>query len=693
MKKRKIGEVLIEEGLVTAEQVETAIVLQRAKNKKLGKILIELGYVTEEQVARGISKQLSLPLVDINNFTITNELLSMIPKEMAEKKIVFPLDLKDRELLLAMADPFDLEGVKDIQFYIGRSVTPAVAPETSIIDAIEKHYSPVELIWDMLKEIPTIEEVEFVKESPEGDLHGISTESLIKLGQAPPIVKLATIIFVDAIKTRASDVHIEPRGKYIQVRYRIDGELRNIIKYPKSIHDSIVSRIKIISELDITIKRLPQDGSCTFRIEGRDINLRVSTLPATYGENIVIRILDSSAGLVPLSKIGIDDEIMRPLLNTLTKPQGLVLVTGPTGSGKTTTLYAFLRQLKTESDNVISIEDPIEYKIPGVTQVGINEASGLSFPVALRSIFRQDPDVVMLGEIRDIETAEIAIRAALTGHLVLSTIHTNDTVSTITRLLDLGLPAYLVSSAVTGVLAQRLIKKICPTCKTKIDPPNDLLKDDYPILEFCYKGKGCKECQYTGYSGRIGIFEFLKMDANIIKLISKYTTEDELWEAAKESGIKTLFEDAWNKVKEGITTIEEALINAPYDPLNIVSEKTARKNTRILLFNLLEEDIKITKSILEPEGYKVVDASEKNMLEETIKYSPDLIMIDASREEYSLIKNFKSNFRGALTPIFAISNVEDKSKDEIFGTGIKDFIYRPLTPKNLFYMLHVTLKE
>lgn len=583
--RKKIGETLIDAGLITQEQLEKALTFQKGKNKRLGKVLIELGYVNEVQVAEALSKQLFLPLVDCSSYTITKELISVVPKEIAEKKTVFPLELKDERLLLAMADPLDWQTMDEIAFETGYIISVAVSSETNILDAIEKHYGSVEKIWDFLKEIPTYKEVEFLKDIVIQKEEEVNIQSLYKLSEAPPIVKLVTMILVDAVKSRASDVHIEPMEQNVQVRYRIDGDLRNTLKYPRHIHDSVISRVKILSNLDITNRRLPQDGRTTLRMVEKNIDLRVSTLPSVYGETIVVRLLDRTTGLVPLSKLGISEQILKPLISLCNQPQGMILVTGPTGSGKTTTLYAILHQLRSETENIISIEDPVEYKLPGVTQVAVNDAIGLSFSNVLRSILRQDPDIIMVGEIRDRDTVDIAARSALTGHLVLSTVHTNDTVSTIARLLDIGLEPFLVSSAISGILAQRLVRRICPKCKVKTEPPKELIESKFPSLRAYYKGTGCRDCQFTGYLGQVGVYEFLPMNIKLKRLISKDISEDELWNAAKESGTVTLFEDAWSKVNDGITTVEEVISKIPYKLIDSVIRKQEGEQKTVVKYD------------------------------------------------------------------------------------------------------------
>ncbi len=557
--RRRISDILMESGLISQHQLDHALLLQKTRNKRLGKILVELGYVSERQISEALSEQLSLSLVDCTQYLLTEELKNLIPKEIVEKKLVIPLEVRSRTLILAMADPLDYETIGEISFIAGLNVQHVIACESNIQQAIEKNYGP-ENVWSILKDMPKFEEVEFTKDTPEED---ISVQSLYKSSEAPAIVKLVTMIIVDAVRSRASDIHIEPREKYVIVRYRVDGELRDILRIPKNVQNSVTSRIKVISNLDITNRRLPQDGNSYLKLAEKEVDLRISTLPSIYGEKVVIRILNRNTGLIPVTQLGMPESILNSLVEIFTQPQGMVLVTGPTGAGKTTTLYAWLNQLRSETENIITVENPVEYKFEGITQVSINEAVGYSFSTALRSILRQDPDIIMVGEVRDLETAEIAIRAALTGHLVLSTLHTNDTVSTVTRLVDIGIPNFLVSSSVSGVLAQRLVRKICPKCKVEVDPPTNGIYKDLPPVEHYYRGKGCPHCYYTGYYGQVGVFEFLRISTRMRRLIAKSALEEDVWDAARESGMKSLFEDAWEKVIEGVTTVEEVMAKIP----------------------------------------------------------------------------------------------------------------------------------
>ncbi len=566
MAKKKLGEILIEEGLISEEQLDNALTVQKGKNQKLGKVLIELGYINEMQVAETLTKQLSLQMVDCNDYSPSSQVLALVPKETAERKLVLPLELKGKVLTLAMANPLDWETIEDISFETGLKLSVAISSENNILNAIENFYGSSEETWDVLKELPSYD-VEFIKEEIDDDSRHVSLQSMYKNSEAPPIIRLVTMVIADAVKCNASDIHIEPREKSVQVRYRMDGALKNIQSYPKQIQDAVISRIKIISNLDITNRRFPQDGRSALRLENKSVDLRISTLPSIYGEKVVIRLLDPTTGLISLSRLGIAEHILNPLMEIFTQPQGMLLVTGPTGSGKTTTLYSILQQVRDETKNIITLEDPVEYKLAEITQVGINEGIGFTFANALRSVLRQDPDIVMVGEIRDLDTAEIGARAALTGHLVLSTLHTNDTVSTISRLIDIGLEPFLVTSAVSGVIAQRLIRKICPNCKTRIPPPAEAAKFNLPPVNEFYRGAGCNKCNNTGYKGRIGIYELLRMNTKLKRLISKHFTEDDLWECVMESGTRTMFEDAWLKIQEGMTTFEEVISKIPYQEI------------------------------------------------------------------------------------------------------------------------------
>lgn len=560
-KRKRIGEVLIESGIINQRQLEDAIVFQKGKNKRLGKILVELDFATEKQIAEALSKALSIPLVNCLEYTINEKVKSLVPQAMAAKKIIMPLEVKDNTLILAMADPLDYETIDSLAFSTDMKIVPVITYETNLLETIEKHYGASESIKDMVERLHETTTIEFLKITEE-DEKEVDMETLHKKSETPTVINLVTTIIVDAVKTRATDIHIEPAEKDVRVRYRIDGELKNILSIPKNLQNPVISRIKIISNMDITNRKLPQDGNSSLRIGRKEVDLRISTIPSIHGEKIVIRLLEKAKILVPLHQLGMTEKVFHSLADILSQPQGMFIVTGPTGSGKTSTLYASIKQLQSETENIITIEDPVEIKLEGITQVLVNEKVGLTFSNALRSILRQDPDIILVGEIRDLETADTAIKAALTGHFVLSTLHTNNTVSTITRLIDIGVPSYLIGSALSGILAQRLVRKICNKCKIETKPPVSLM-NTLPPLERCYYGVGCPQCFYTGYYGQIGVFEFLKIDIKLKRLIARNATEEDIWHVATESGIVTLFDDAWNKINDGVTTIAEVLSKVP----------------------------------------------------------------------------------------------------------------------------------
>lgn len=576
-KRKKLGEILIEIGFISENQLINALALQKKNGKIIGQALIELGYISESQLMEAFLKKFSISFIDCSNLIVKEEHLKMVSMAMAVKKKIIPTNVSGNTLFLAMVDPLDYSTIDEVKFITKLNITPMLATESSIMQAIEKNYGycSIEKIWNPLNEIHLDGEMQFnfdkniefnkIEEKYEDDL---KADDLYKIGEEPPIVRMVTLIIINAVKSRATDIHIEPREKYVNVRYRIDGDLTSVLKFSKHLQAAVTSRIKIISTMNITIRRMPQDGRSTVKYEGRMIDLRVSTMPSSYGETIVIRILDSVTGLIPLSKLGMPDNIIRALLEMLNKPQGMLFVTGPTGSGKTTTLYSLLTQLSLESESVVTIEDPIEYELKNITQVPVNEKIGFTFATALRSILRQDPDVIMVGEVRDSDTARISTNAALTGHLVLSSVHTNDTIATISRLRDLGIEPYLISSSLNAILAQRLVKKICQKCRIESEIPQ-YFYENYPYLKklnigISYIGKGCEECDFTGYRGRIGIFEFLRLDSKLREAIPSYNSDQELFNIARNSGMKSLIEDACEKIQNGLTTIKEVLAKIHY---------------------------------------------------------------------------------------------------------------------------------
>ena len=561
LKGHKLGEILLKSNLITREQLNKAVEEQKS-GKRLGEALCTLGFVSEEKLAWALSVQLGIPYVDLNTAVVEPEALETLTEKFALKNMALPLNVDKRTITVAMGDPLDFGAINDISFASGREVRPVVAPFKEVKSAIRRFYHLAQPLQKILGEIQG-GSLEVIGE-PENAFEEDGVEEVVRKGESPPIIRLVNSIVIHAARNQASDIHFEPREKSVKIRERIDGILVETFEFPKLVQGAVTSRIKIMARMDIAEKKIPQDGRIKVRVENRDLDLRVSTLPTNYGEKITVRILDTKAVKLSLEKIGLSENDRSRVQGVINLPQGMVLITGPTGSGKTSTLYGMVNQIKSEAINIITLEDPIEYELGGVNQVGINEKTGLTFPFALRSVLRQDPDVIMVGEMRDRETANIAIEASLTGHLVLSTLHTNTAVAAIIRLKNLGIPSYLIASSLNGVIAQRLVRKICQHCKQPYTPTLEeitkmRLRGRDPATLPSFKGAGCTHCNRTGYRGRVGVFEVLTVDAAIRELIARDAAEPTLLRAALEGGMRHLLEDSLEKVSEGITSIEELL--------------------------------------------------------------------------------------------------------------------------------------
>lgn len=584
----KLGELLVAANLITPEQLKQALELQRREGGRIGSKLVKLGFVTEDKIVSFLSKQYGVPAINLSEYKIDPNIIKLIPKDLAQKHLIIPVTRVGPNLTIAMADPTNVFAIDDVKFITGYNVEVVVASESAIIEAISKYYgaslvlsqgprepvtpgvskrsetTPEINIEDLTQELGDMDKI------AETAVQVIETEEEVGEGEIvkdidAPIVKLANAILINAINQRASDIHIEPYENSLRVRYRVDGVMYTVQTLPTKIKGALTSRIKIMSKLDIAERRLPQDGRIKLKLgKDREIDFRVSTLPCLFGEKVVLRLLDKSNLQIDLTKLGFEKEQLDDFMDAISKPYGMILVTGPTGSGKTTTLYSALNHLNKPDVNIMTAEDPVEYNFMGINQVQIKEEIGLTFAAALRSFLRQDPDIIMVGEIRDFETAEIAVKAALTGHLVLSTLHTNDAPSTITRLLNMGIEPFLVSSSVILILAQRLCRKICPNCKTEEHvPPQALIKLGFKEEEAhtikVYKGKGCPACNNKGYKGRIALYEVMPIKEELKELILEGASAGELKKAAIKLGMKTLRMSGLTKIKEGITTIEEVL--------------------------------------------------------------------------------------------------------------------------------------
>ncbi len=557
---KKIGELLVSEGLITIEQLNDALDQQHQSSERIGSILVRKGLIDEDTLLEFLSRQFQLPTVNPVRLNISKEVLEMVPMNIVTKYQVVPFGVVGSVLHLAMADPGNLFVIDDVRFITRKNIRIHVASETSIKQVTDQLYDDaeehLEEVMDMIRDEVDMNVVDTYEDIDLSQLENAA-------GQAP-VVKLVNLVLMDAIRKGASDIHIEPYEKALRVRFRIDGVLYEIMRPPLQLKNAIISRLKIMSHLDIAERRLPQDGRIKLRAKGRELDFRVSVMPTLYGEKIVLRLLDRSSLQLDMTRLGFEDDQLKAFREGIYSPWGMILVTGPTGSGKTTTLYSALTELNRTSLNISTAEDPVEYSLAGVNQVQVHESIGLNFAAALRSFLRQDPDIIMVGEIRDFETAEVAIKAALTGHLVLSTIHTNDAPSTVNRLLNMGVEPFLVSSALNVVLAQRLARRVCDECKVVEEVPADLLveigMERQPAEScVCYRGRGCAACNNTGYRGRVALYELLVMTDEIRELVLIGASAAEIKREARGQGMQTLRQSALGKLSQGVISVEEVM--------------------------------------------------------------------------------------------------------------------------------------
>lgn len=551
MKKRnkRLEDLLLAAGVLTQEQMDKVLRIQQETGERLVRVIRHLGFSTEEHIIRALELQLGVRQVALAEIVISREVADAIPVSLAERHQIIPIKRQGREITLAMADPTNVYAIDDVHMMTGCEVQPVIAAEREISRAIEQAYGVKAIVDQAVNRLRTKDET------------GIGE---IQSADEAPVVRIVNSLISQAVKEQASDIHIEPEAHHIRVRFRVDSVLREIVSLPKSIHAALISRIKIMSGLDIAEKRLPQDGRLKVQEQGRDIDLRISTLPTILGEKVAIRILDKDNIIFDIKELGFSDSNLLRFRQLIGHAYGMLLVTGPTSSGKTTTLYSTLTDINSPDKNIITVEDPVEVLLDGINQVQVNNKAGLTFANALRSILRQDPNVIMVGEIRDTETADITVRAALTGHLVFSTLHTNDAPGALPRLIDMGIEPFLVASSVLGVVAQRLVRQICKNCKQCYSPEaasrERLLLGLEPSAQVrLYRGEGCSHCGYTGYRGRMPIHEVMPVTAAFRKLIAECATGDELGAAARSAGMRTMGEDGIHKVLQGFTTIEEVI--------------------------------------------------------------------------------------------------------------------------------------
>jgi type IV pilus assembly protein PilB len=595
----KLGEILVRENLISPQNLREALDYQREHGGRLAFNLVKLGLVSDDMITAVLSRQYGIPSVNLDLFNIDPGVLRLIPQEVAQKHFVLPLSRVGATLTLAMVDPTNVFALDDVKFMTGLNVEPVVVAEGSVQQAIAKYYGTsreIELASTAAEDassferiaknaasnngnithadLVSLDSIDFNHEEPDGDVEvvedneEIDLSTLSRMSEDAPVVRLVNVLLVDSLRRGASDVHIEPYEKELRIRFRIDGVLYDVMHPPLKMRDALISRVKIMSKLDISEKRLPQDGRIKIKVKvdsrSRELDFRVSTLPTLFGEKVVLRLLDKQNLMLDMTKLGFEPESLKKFQTNISKPYGMVLVTGPTGSGKTNTLYSALQSLNTVDTNIMTAEDPVEFNLMGINQVQMKEQIGLNFAAALRSFLRQDPNIILVGEIRDFETAEIAIKAALTGHLVLSTLHTNDAPSTISRLMNMGIEPFLVATSVNLIQAQRLIRRVCKDCKQEHPtPPEALIEVGFSADEAralkTYKGKGCPTCNQTGYKGRIGLYEVMEITDELRELILIGASALELRKKAIDDGMITLRESGLYKIREGVTTCEEVV--------------------------------------------------------------------------------------------------------------------------------------
>ncbi|GAK49359.1 Tfp pilus assembly protein PilB [Candidatus Moduliflexus flocculans] len=569
-KRKRLGEVLVDACIISEEQLQKALDVQRQKPALIGQILVNMGWVSEEEICRAVAELLNVEFVDVDGALVSQEVVQLASEELASQRNILPLFVQNHVLFVAMENPLDVEIIQRLEFSTGMQVKPLIAPPSQLRQMVKKHYNVDEYLGQVLQNVAEKEGVNVENEEGTDAEGGVDVNEIRKASEGSQVIRLANMVIADGIKKRASDIHLEPSDKYLNVRYRIDGLLSKGLRIPKWLQLPLTSRIKVIAGLDIAEHRKPQDGRIRVNFAQRKIDLRVSTLLTHFGEKIVIRILDKSISIRELPQLGMSTRQLHLYRAMLRQPQGWVLVTGPTGCGKTTTLYASLNAVKDGSKNIVTVEDPIEYQLEGINQTPVNPKAGLTFAKGLRAILRQDPNIILVGEIRDPETAEIAMQAAETGHLVLSTLHTNDAISTVNRLFSLGVSPDLVAANLLIVIAQRLVRKICPQCKVQYPPSYEELERlglyaPEHVGMICHKGRGCALCNQTGYYGQTAIYELLVQNEKLRDAIAQRASKQVLKRLARSAGMTTLLEDGLEKVRSGLTTLEEVARVCPVD--------------------------------------------------------------------------------------------------------------------------------
>jgi len=734
VRRKKLGELLLQANLIDQKTLDNALEIQKTQKKKIGQILMDMGVTDDEMIAKALASQLKIPFLRLSNIQIPKEVLDLVPQEMAENYLLLPVKVVKKQLVIAMANPLEFYALDDLRFISQMSIFVTVAPQSNILSAIQKFYPIQSLNRDLGPDTVFSEAIEIVGQTKEKE-HNV--QDLLNLTELPPVVRFTNTVLADAIKMKASDIHIEPQKGNVVIRYRIDGIMREIMQIDKQIHLSLVSRIKIISNMDISIRRKPQDGRAQVKVGDSRFDLRISTLPASYGEKVTIRILNPNAGGMGVEELGFSEKDLRHFTEAIVRPQGIILVTGPTGSGKSSTLYTALKRLNSSKVNIVTVEDPVEFDIVGINQVQINPKAGVTFADGLRSILRQDPDIVMVGEIRDSETAKIAFQAAQTGHLVLSTLHTNDAPSAITRLLDMGVDSFVIADSLLAVIGQRLVRGICKKCKIPDPLTPQIFEQLEPIInpdrtKKFWKGAGCEACQYSGYMGRLGIFELLMITPAIKEILSKNVAAVTIKKAADKEGFTTLSMDGIDKAFKGLTTIEEVFRVAPpeYDdaaqesldkavesrgPVSASIEHKAHEPEpepepslspsissicpeKILIVDDNQVILKILRNILESQNYLIVSANNGvEALKIAVQEKPNLIITDYMMPEMdgmALINKLKSQLTTRFIPVIMLTQKDEVDAEvAVINAGADDYLTKPVNPKRLIVRINRLLNR
>lgn len=686
------------EGLLSAEQIEG---LRAAPPESLWQDTVRRGWLTDDAVVQAVAARFRFRVGDVN--AVSQQARDLVPEALARKFTILPLAIEDSTLDIATSDPLDLDCERTLAFALGRSVRMSIAAPQRILDRIEELYRPENVFEKLLERVEGSYDAETVDESADESNLDISA---LRAGERP-VIQLVDRIIAEGIQSRCSDIHLEPEESGVAVRYRIDGVLRQAMVLPKAAGIPLVSRVKIMAQLDIADRLRPQDGRARVSIAGNRVDLRVSTLPASQGEKVVIRVLDQSTTILSLDALGLLPDEHTRITALLQVREGIVLVTGPTGSGKTTTLYSMLRTVQGRGVNIVTVEDPVEYRLQGIVQVQVNEKAGLTFPAALRSILRQDPDVILVGEIRDKETANIAIQASLTGHVVLSTLHTNDAASSVTRLVDIGIESYKIAAALKGVVAQRLMRRLCKSCREPaVGQVPDRMQRYFPDQGTLYRGVGCPECAMTGYRGRLAIQEVLQVTDEVERRIAGNASVDRLNDAAKEGGMRSLWESAVAHVRTGETTIEELLrvLEAPPENANrgaaprlttgdafeLVGDAVAKRPaaTRVLLVEDEDALRRVMKDLLEREGFVVFEASDGVIaLDEIDRLAPDLVVLDLNLprlDGFGVLRYLRARSATATLPVVVLTARGDEDSEvRVFEYGASDYLTKPFRARAL----------